>query len=420
MKRLCVALLLILLGISPGLANARSLLMVGGQGAYAHLEDEQVVSAFNGFLADYDPRISVEFPGDGKDFGGSMEVGTASLLEAIREHHAVGNTMTIGGVSQGAPAVEDVLRLLEADRKAGISVPSPDELAVFIYGPLGRDSFWWGSTTTGYTYQPPPETPYTVFVLLPEYDIVADVPDNLFNLLAVVNAIMGAEQRHVDAAFDPASDPRTIPLDYIWKETNSAGGTTWTIVIPATTLPILQPLVQQGWDPAFISSLDGLLRPIIDSAYTRNSLPNATERPTFPDTSIPSTPVPTEPPNGEASALKLNTEEATHATNGLPPVTIKPSDEADKELVTAREKATTGRPAGATDLTDGNSFAPGQTVTTNTTDQDTAVVEDAKEKEPPQISPANDGPTNDDKDADKAGDADPSASAANTGGDGSE
>ena len=79
MKRLCVALLLILLGISPGLANARSLLMVGGQGAYAHLEDEQVVSAFNGFLADYDPRISVEFPGDGKDFGGSMEVGTASL-----------------------------------------------------------------------------------------------------------------------------------------------------------------------------------------------------------------------------------------------------------------------------------------------------------------------------------------------------
>ena len=37
-------------------------------------------------------------------------------------------------------------------------------------------------------YEPAPETPYDTIIVIREYDAAADIPDDLTNVLAVVNA----------------------------------------------------------------------------------------------------------------------------------------------------------------------------------------------------------------------------------------
>lgn len=103
-----------------------------------------------------------------------------------------------------------------------------------------------------------------------EYDGVADMPDNMLNILAVLNALQGADMLHVDAAFntDFENDPMLYKVD-----TNADGGKTTTIVIPyaGDILPLLHPMLEAGADPAQLAKMSKMLKPIIDSAYKRNS-----------------------------------------------------------------------------------------------------------------------------------------------------
>ena len=96
------------------------------------------------------------------------------------------------------------------------------------------------------------------------------MPDNMFNILAVLNAAQGADMLHVDAAFntDFANDPMHYKV-----EKNADGGMVTTIVIPYTDpiLPLLHPMLDAGGDPAKLAKLSAALKPIIDSAYKRNS-----------------------------------------------------------------------------------------------------------------------------------------------------
>jgi hypothetical protein len=98
-----------------------------------------------------------------------------------------------------------------------------------------------------------------------QYDGVADFPDNPFNLLAVTNAIMGGEQLHVEAANYPILTQST----YYSQTTGSNGGTTTIVMIPTPVLPLLQPMLDAGADPAKVAALDAKLRPKIDRAYKR-------------------------------------------------------------------------------------------------------------------------------------------------------
>lgn len=254
MKRLWVSLALGLMWLSPTASGATTALIVGGTGKYATLTDEQMATALGGYFAD-DIRVNIPYPGLPDDFALSIEVGTANLHEAV---YATSAPMTIGGVSEGAPVVIAVLRKLMTDPNP----PAPDELDAVA---LGTPSPIWYSFT-GARYRTLPETPYNVLVVKAEYDGVADWPDNWLNILAVANAVMGADQLHVEACF---YDITQVPERYITTETNTLGGVTTTVLIPTPVLPLLQPLVDDGASPETIAWLDKVLRPIIDSGYGR-------------------------------------------------------------------------------------------------------------------------------------------------------
>ncbi|KMO73731.1 PE-PPE domain protein [Mycolicibacterium obuense] len=246
--------------------NGVTALLVGGQGSYATLTEQQMETAFGGYFRPYDQRVSVPFPGDA-DFSKSIPEGATNLYNAVVDAKTADPNivLTIGGVSKGAPSVIEALRQLEVTREAGGKVPDADHMNVMIYGAPSRIYY------AGVKYRPDiPVTPYDVYMVSAEYDGVADMPDNMLNILAVLNAMQGADLLHVDAAFntDFVNDPMLYKVD-----TNADGGKTTTIVIPYTgdILPLLHPMLEAGADPAQLAKLSTMLKPIIDSAYKRNS-----------------------------------------------------------------------------------------------------------------------------------------------------
>jgi hypothetical protein len=253
---------------TPGCpTNGVDALLVGGQGSYAVLTPEQMSTAFGGYFANYDSRTSVPFPGDA-DFNVSIPEGATNLVNAVYAEPA-GAVMTIGGVSKGAPSVIYALKQLEADRENtadGLEPPDAQHLNVLIYGAPSRIYY------TPVKYRPNlPVTPYDVVMVSAEYDGIADMPDNMFNILAVLNAAEGADMLHVDAAFN--TDFVNDPMHYK-VETNKDGGTVTTVVIPYTDaiLPLLHPALEAGGDPVKLAKLSAALKPIIDSAYKRNNV----------------------------------------------------------------------------------------------------------------------------------------------------
>ncbi|MDG4668749.1 PE-PPE domain-containing protein [Mycobacterium sp. 236(2023)] len=255
MKRLCAAVGVVAVGCAaPGIASASTALILGGAGRYADLTDEELADALGGYFADYDQRVNVPFAGT-DDFGESIDAAADSMYEAV---YSTPGKKTIGGVSQTAPAIAEVLRRLENDPDA----PPPDELDAAMYG--APSPFFY--RLSGVEYQPLPETPYNLLVVTAEYDGIADFPDNPFNLLAVVNAVMGYNQLHYPAAF---TDISQVPEEYITTTTNSKGGTTTTVLIPTRVLPLLKPLSDVGVSDDAVAYLDKILRPLVDSAYHR-------------------------------------------------------------------------------------------------------------------------------------------------------
>ncbi|AFM15615.1 PE-PPE domain-containing protein [Mycolicibacterium chubuense NBB4] len=269
---------------TPGAADASTALILGGKGKYAKLTDQQMSDAFGGYFADYDQRINVPFPGTSNLYK-SVQVGTDNLYAAV---YATPGPKTIGGVSEGAPSVIEVLRRLEADAAdpaSGKTPPPKEEMNVAIYGlPSKR---FLGDLAD----QPMPVTPYDIIIVKAEYDGIADFPDNTWNMLAVTNALMGAVQLHVKQS---NFDIRNLPTEYT-IETNDAGGTTTTILIPTEVLPILGPMVALHFNPDYIAKMDARLRPKIDAAYDRPPMetgipPTLTGPPGPPPTTTPSTP----------------------------------------------------------------------------------------------------------------------------------
>lgn len=253
-------------------------LIVGGKGGYAELTDEQMRTAFGGLLADYE-RVNVPFPGS-EDFGYSIDVAADNLYAAVKSTTGV---MLIGAVSQGAPAIPEVLRRLMDDPDR----PLPSELTAMVYSYPVPLVFLLG----GVRYVPFPETPYDVLNIRAEYDGLSDFPDNWFNILAVVNAIMGGAELHVDRAF---FDVRTQPTKFV-EVTNRLNGTTTYVLIPTPRLPLLTPWAEAGFSPAFLEFMDALLRPIVDSAHLRPrmelGIPEILKPPPTPD----ETPAPAPP-----------------------------------------------------------------------------------------------------------------------------
>ncbi|WNG90045.1 PE-PPE domain-containing protein [Mycobacterium sp. ITM-2016-00317] len=259
MNRWVTLIGVVAVAFTPAVANGATALLVGGKGGYAELTDEQMSTAFGGFFGDYH-RVSVPFPG-ADDFQYSVEVGTNNLYDSIFQtlEAKPDELITIGGVSEGAPAVDRVLRrLMELPAE---DRPNPQRLNAMIYGAPSKLLM----TVGGVPYRPLPDTPYNVMIVMAEYDGVTDFPDNPFNLLALLNAVMGGVDLHVDAAW---TDLYTVPTKYHIVE-GKAGGKTTLVLIQTPLLPMLRPLKDAGFAPEFVAFLDKLLRPIVDSAYNR-------------------------------------------------------------------------------------------------------------------------------------------------------
>lgn len=267
MKRLCILLGAVMLGTAPGVgllsgtADATSTaLLVGGHGEHAQLTEEEMSTALGGYFARYDTRIGVPFVDTG-DYTTKLAVSADALYAAVYDTPGF---ETIGGVSEGAPAVSLVLNRLMNDRahpEAGHIAPDPSDMNVAVYGYVSRMMFF-GS---GSRYVPLPVTPYDTLIVKAEYDGIADFPDRPLHLLAVVNALMGAQELHVDAAY---SDIMKQPTKYTIT-TNALGGTTTTVLIPTPVLPLLTPLRDAGAPPQVLATMDRILRPIINTAYRR-------------------------------------------------------------------------------------------------------------------------------------------------------
>ncbi len=196
---------------------------------------------------------------------GPIELGLAENVEALdfAINHASGDKVAYG-FSGGARAVSAWL-----ERQADSGEASPDDTDIVLIGNSGRkyggiNGFFWGNVFN--ILMTPTDTDFNVLDVAREFDPIADFPDNPFNLLALANAVAAFTNTHLtysEAELD-------APGNYVWKE----GNTTY-VYIPTAQLPILQGLRDLGLD-ALADQLEAPLRKMIEPAYTRDYLENAT------------------------------------------------------------------------------------------------------------------------------------------------
>jgi hypothetical protein len=162
----------------------------------------------------------------------------------------------------------------------------------------------------------PSESQYNTIIITNQYDGFADFPDK-WNPLAVINSFVGLYYRHGQTAFVDLSG---VPDKNVTTTINSLGATTTTYLVPATFLPITQPLRDLGVPASLVDSLDQLLRPKIDSGYTRNDPPELALQHQWPrrraSSGTPSVPtaVPTSVPTAAPAAVRADVSRSVFAT----------------------------------------------------------------------------------------------------------
>ncbi|MDG4666897.1 PE-PPE domain-containing protein [Mycobacterium sp. 236(2023)] len=203
-------------------------------------------------------------PGTGRTLGQSITEGIASLdthFDAAVGRLEAGEQFTVVGFSAGSLVVNDFMRELAKDPNA----PTKGQVKFILVADSSRQKLIQGSSKYNpqydYTYQPAPETIYDIDVVTGEYDGAADMPDRIFNFLAVVNAIAGGIYVHVPMMFEDYA--AVTPEENITRVTNSKGGVTTTYLVPTKTLPIVRLL-------PFLKSQEASLKAKIDAGYSRN------------------------------------------------------------------------------------------------------------------------------------------------------
>jgi PE-PPE domain len=338
-----VAAVLLALTTTMTSALAATALMVGGIGASV-LPDSTMSGVLNGAYTtgkDVSKTPSVwcqlcgptwqrEYvPWSGSFIlGQSIPDGANTLYNEIL---ATPGPKTVVGMSAGSLVVEEALRQL-ANLPAS-QRPDPSQLNFVFIADSSRQPFFSspGSLTTlvGYMFQPPAQTPYNVTVVTYEYDGLSDLPDNLFNGVAVANAMAGAILLHNATFF---ADLSNVPAQNITTTTNSAGGVTTSYLIPAQTLPLVQLM-------PWLAPMEESLKQQVDAGYSRNDQPAVTSSPfsalttdtkllSFASTVDPPVDPVTQPVEAPAQADQA----FTNATDELANTTAKVGAQADQEL----------------------------------------------------------------------------------------
>ena len=168
--------------------------------------------------------------------------------------------------SQGGQVVQQWMKQNAVPNGGAAPGVDPDDVSFFLYANSTRK--YGGSLAYGWAnlfgQEVMPETAYDVTDISRQYDYATDFPDDPFNSLAVMNAIMGAVFIHGDYIFLNPDDPANA----VWTEHNSLGGSIKYILVPTTNLPLLEPLRRIGLT-ALADSLNGPLKAFIELAYKR-------------------------------------------------------------------------------------------------------------------------------------------------------
>jgi len=188
------------------------------------------------------PPVRVDYPatagflwGPGSPSAdGSIAIGAPRVLTAIEQ--ADDEQVVVAGLSEGTLVVDEVQRELAADPEHApdksqlrfVKFGSPQVLALRLF-PAGTRV-----PILGYTVQPFAESQYDTDMVFGEYDLWADPPDRLWNVVADANAILGTQYVHTESsqAYKDTAVQIGEPV------TNSKGGTTTTYVVPTKNLPL--------------------------------------------------------------------------------------------------------------------------------------------------------------------------------------
>ena len=112
----------------------------------------------------------------------------------------------------------------------------------------------------------PPDTPYQGTEVIKQYDGWADWPTGPFNILSVLNAVVGMNTTHVTGYFNvDLNSPDNIR--YIPDKADGTPGNITYVFVPNPTLPLIA--MTGPFAPLLNPILDPILRPIVESGYNR-------------------------------------------------------------------------------------------------------------------------------------------------------
>jgi diacyltrehalose acyltransferase len=229
------------------------------------------------------PTFVLPGPRDMVTIGEAAKQATNNLNKAV---HQGTEPAAAVGLSQGSLGLDGVQARLANDPTA----PRPDQLSFTTFGdPSGTNGFGKSFLASffqpgnyipviDYTMPQRPDSQYNGNRVFAAYDGLADFPDRMDNLLALINCAFGAAIGHTPAAF---IRPDQVPPQNVSTTVNSRGATETTYMIPVNHLPMTLPLRYLGWSDAKVDQIDAILQPQIDAAYSHND--NLLTKPTSVD-----------------------------------------------------------------------------------------------------------------------------------------
>ena len=249
---------------SPPLPVAGATIVVGGTSSPSLTPDVMAgfANTFSGTL------INVGYPAQlwpfttGVTLGESVATGAAALASVIAAGLNVAETMVVWGISQGALVVAAGLDVLAAtvdpSRLTLVRVADPATPVTGILNAVPRE------VLSVLRWRPPPAAAaFNEIVVVNQYDGFAHWPLRP-DPAAILNALAGAWYRHAQTAYVDLAD---VPTGNVTVETRANGTTATTYLMPATHLPLTQPLRDIGVPASYVDALDATLRPVIDAAY---------------------------------------------------------------------------------------------------------------------------------------------------------
>jgi hypothetical protein len=179
--------------------------------------------------------------------------------------------IAVAGLSEGTLVIDAELAYLATNPA---DAPNRDALTFYVFGDMLRglgQMYLRGITVPfiGQTFGPVPETKYDTVVVNEQWDGWANPPDRPWNLLADLNAVMGAvytvngSNDHSQTSLDSLADAIEVS-----ETVNSLGGKTTTYLVPRQQLPLTRPLRQLGIPDWAVDELDKLLMPLINYGYS--------------------------------------------------------------------------------------------------------------------------------------------------------